>query len=80
MERFTYSKELHPLTDTVGLELFLANWVEEKKDIFPGITHIGLTYEGDEVKTAHLLVEGEGAEQFGSELVLVLPFKILFPF
>lgn len=80
MERFTHTKELNPLTDTVGLELFLTNWVEEQKELFPGITNIELTYEDNGVKTARLVVEGEGAEAVGNELVAVLPFKILFPF
>lgn len=80
METFTYKKELHRLTDTIGLELFLTNWVEEQKQVFPGIRNIELTYEGDEVKTACLVIEGENAKEVGEELVSVLPFQILFPF
>lgn len=88
--KFEHRQAIHPLTDTVGMELFLQGWVAERPELFEQgvIIELIFTEEPNEVR---LIVEGrEGVEtanvlsanveDIGNELIEKLPFQILFPF
>lgn len=80
--KFEHRQAIHPLTDTVGMELFLQGWVAERPELCEQgvIVELIFTEEPNEVR---LIVEGrEGVEveSIGNELIEKLPFQILFPF
>lgn len=76
---FEVSKDVHPLIDKLGAELYLQQWVSERTELFEDVSSIELSFNENPSKM-RLVVEGERAEEIGTELLSMMPVFILLPF